>query len=243
MRIEAEFALLRILTDSAGVRVQGQHFLPFGEEMPIEGGTNTRKFTGHERDAETGLDYMVARYYEAPLGRFLSVDRSTKIDGNLYDPQRWNRYTYSRNNPLKFFDPDGRDAVTSVDTKSKTISVTANVVLAGGTAQQAGKFQSDANAKWGGQSTVTGKDGSKWTMTVQVNATNDPSTFSKGDKPNTVQVSDSAKTEMTSNNQGTANPKDLDNPSTAGHETGHMMGSATSTTRKRASRIQGRGVR
>ena len=64
----------RVLTDSNGVRVQGQHFLPFGEEMPIEAGVNSRKFTGHERDAETGLDYMVARYYSAPLGRFLTPD-------------------------------------------------------------------------------------------------------------------------------------------------------------------------
>jgi len=167
---------------------------------------------------------MLARYYSAQLGRFLSVDPSLKIGKNLDDPQRWNRYTYSRNNPIKFFDPDGRNAVTSVDTKAKTISVTVNVTLAGGTAQQAGKFQGDANAKWGGQSTVTGKDGSKWTMNVQVNATNDPSKFSATDNPNTVQVSDSGKTEMTSSNQGTLNSKDLDNPSTAGHETGHMVG-------------------
>ena len=31
------------------------------------------------------------------------------IDKNLVDPQRWNRYAYARNNPLKYVDPDGRD--------------------------------------------------------------------------------------------------------------------------------------
>jgi len=167
---------------------------------------------------------MLARYYSAQLGRFLSVDPSLKIGKNLDDPQRWNRYTYSRNNPIKFFDPDGRDAVISGNSQTKTLNLTVNVVLAGGTAQQATKFQNDANAKWGGQNTVTAKDGSKWTMNVQVNATNDPSKFKATDNPNTIQVSDSGKTEMTSSTQGTANSKDLENPTTAGHETGHMLG-------------------
>jgi len=99
----------RILTDAAGVRVQGQHFLPFGEEAPVEAGLNSRKFTGHERDSETGLDYMMARYYEAPLGRFLSVD---PVNGAPRNPQSWNRYSYVNNNPLNLVDPNGRDDVT-----------------------------------------------------------------------------------------------------------------------------------
>ena len=113
----------RILTDSAGVRVQGQHFLPFGEEMPVEGGTNTRKFTGHERDAETGLDYMLARYYSAQLGRFLAVDPSRRSASRL-NPQSWNRYSYSLNNPINFLDPDGQ-VVEPVHTNT-TYNVTGN---------------------------------------------------------------------------------------------------------------------
>jgi len=96
----------RILTDSGGVRVQGQHFLPFGEEMPLEAGLNPRKFTGHERDSETGLDYMLARYYSAPLGRFMSPDPSNK-GIRREDPQSWNRYSYVRNDPVNATDPDG----------------------------------------------------------------------------------------------------------------------------------------
>jgi RHS repeat-associated core domain len=95
----------RILTDGLGVRVQGQHFLPFGEEMPIEPGINTRKFTGHERDYETGLDYMVARYYQANLGRFMAVDPGDDTDPE--DPQSWNKYAYVRNNPILKNDPTG----------------------------------------------------------------------------------------------------------------------------------------
>jgi RHS repeat-associated protein len=95
----------RILTDSLGVRVQGQHFLPFGDEMPIEPGINKRKFTGHERDYETGLDYMLARYYQANLGRFMAVDPGG--DTTLPDPQSWNKYAYVRNNPVNSTDPTG----------------------------------------------------------------------------------------------------------------------------------------
>ena len=100
----------RILTDSAGVRVQGQHFLPFGEEMPVEAGVNARKFTGHERDAETGLDYMMARYYRGQFGRFASPDPSDE-SVDLEQPQSWNRYSYVLNNPMNLVDPDGRMAI------------------------------------------------------------------------------------------------------------------------------------
>lgn len=96
----------RILTNKDGVRVQGQHFLPFGQEMPIEAGLNTRKFTGHERDPETGLDYMLARYYQANLGRFMAVDPAAHSIKHE-NPQTWNRYTYVANNPVVFTDPTG----------------------------------------------------------------------------------------------------------------------------------------
>jgi len=54
---------------------------------------------------------MLARYYEASLGRFLSVDPVLKGATSLANPQRWNRYTYALNNPIAFVDPDGRDVV------------------------------------------------------------------------------------------------------------------------------------
>jgi RHS repeat-associated protein len=66
-------------------------------------------FTGKERDAETGLDYFGARYYRADLGRFTTVDPELNIPAALVDPQRWNRYAYVRNNPLRYVDPDGKD--------------------------------------------------------------------------------------------------------------------------------------
>jgi RHS repeat-associated protein len=85
--------------------VDNLDYLPFGEQ--IAGGTSTtHKFTGKERDAETGLDYFGARYFSSTQGRFTSPDPPV-LDQHIYDPQSWNLYTYARNNPLRFVDPTG----------------------------------------------------------------------------------------------------------------------------------------
>jgi RHS repeat-associated protein len=52
--------------------------------------------------------YFGARYYQAKLARFTTVDPVYTWRDNLVDPQRWNRYAYGRNNPLKYVDPDGK---------------------------------------------------------------------------------------------------------------------------------------
>ncbi len=61
--------------------------------------------TGKERDAETGLDYFLARYHSGAQGRFTSADPKS---GWPSDPQSWNMYAYGRNNPLLYTDPDGQ---------------------------------------------------------------------------------------------------------------------------------------
>jgi len=65
------------------------------------------KRTGKERDAETGLDFFLARYYSGAQGRFLSVDPLIVSEINASIPQSWNRYAYVGNNPLKNVDPTG----------------------------------------------------------------------------------------------------------------------------------------
>ena len=56
------------------------------------------EYTGHERDANGLTDYMKARTYLYPFFRFGSLDPAR--DG-------WNPYTYVRNNPVAYVDPDG----------------------------------------------------------------------------------------------------------------------------------------
>jgi RHS repeat-associated protein len=95
----------RLVTDEDGNAVSRHDYEPFGVEFPGAHNPNTRRFTGHERDFETGLDYMGARYFASFDARFLSVDPSP---GNLENPQSQNRYNYTLNNPLKFVDPSGK---------------------------------------------------------------------------------------------------------------------------------------
>ena len=63
------------------------------------------RFTGKERDTESGLDYFGARYYASTTGRVTSPDDGR--DRNPSDPQTFNLYSYVRNNPLINSDPDG----------------------------------------------------------------------------------------------------------------------------------------
>jgi RHS repeat-associated protein len=65
--------------------------------------------TGKERDSETGLDYFGARYYGSNMGRFMSADSASY--SNSKDPQSWNLYAYSLNNPVTFRDADGHEVV------------------------------------------------------------------------------------------------------------------------------------
>ena len=100
---------VRAVTDQSGTVIERHDLLPFGEEVAPPGGANPRLFTGKERDAETGMDYFGARYYSGKRARFTTVDPFYSWEENLVDPQRWNRYSYVRNNPLRYTDPDGRN--------------------------------------------------------------------------------------------------------------------------------------
>lgn len=66
-------------------------------------------FTGKERDVESGLDYFGARYYNSNTGRFMSPDPKLITKRRVLDPQQWNMYGYTRNNPLTAIDPDGKE--------------------------------------------------------------------------------------------------------------------------------------
>jgi RHS repeat-associated protein len=100
----------RIVTNATGTILDDSDFYPFGGERVITSSSgNTYKFTGKERDSESGLDDFGARYFASTIGRFTSVDPIwVKID-RLVDPQRLNLYAYARNNPLIFLDLDGMD--------------------------------------------------------------------------------------------------------------------------------------
>jgi len=95
------------VTNAAGAIVSAHDYFPFGKEIgPITRSPSTHRFTGHEHDPETDMEYMKARYYGPGLGRFLSVDPGD--DTWLGDPQSWNKYAYVQNNPIRLTDPTGQ---------------------------------------------------------------------------------------------------------------------------------------
>jgi RHS repeat-associated protein len=118
----------RIVTNQSATVVQRRDFFPFGEAIPADsshgnrqavtdGGQATyitssgvkQQFTGQQRDGDTGLDYFLARYYSAPLGRFLSVDPGG-AGAHAAWPQSLNAFVYVENRPLILFDPTGLQA-------------------------------------------------------------------------------------------------------------------------------------
>ncbi|BCX05929.1 MAG: hypothetical protein KatS3mg053_3867 [Candidatus Roseilinea sp.] len=90
-----------------GQVVARQWYHPYGSVRAITGTLPTDiTFTGQRSDA-TGLYFYNARYYAPALGRFVSADTVVPEPGN---PQDLNRYTYVRNNPLRYTDPTGHQA-------------------------------------------------------------------------------------------------------------------------------------
>ncbi len=65
---------------------------------------NEFKYAGETYDAETGLYYLKARYYEPNAGCFLNEDT---YEGQIDNPLSQNLYTYVHNNPLIYTDPTG----------------------------------------------------------------------------------------------------------------------------------------
>ena len=108
--------IMAMTNTSAGI-VWKADYKPFGEEQSVSGTIeNNDKFTGKEKDKETGLYYFGARYMRPEIGRFLAIDplgpvnsqTSKANERSLLTPQRLNRYAYSLNNPYRYVDPDGR---------------------------------------------------------------------------------------------------------------------------------------
>jgi RHS repeat-associated protein len=93
------------ITDASGAVNQHIQYLPFGESFisqKVSSYDVRYKFTGKERDAETGYDYFGARYYSSELSVWLSVD---PLAGKY---PSMSPYMYTAGNPVMLVDPDGR---------------------------------------------------------------------------------------------------------------------------------------
>jgi RHS repeat-associated protein len=97
-----------LVANSSGAIEEESDYYPFGTEVIVAGGANRYKFTGKERDSESTLDYFSARYHDFSIGRFMTPDPIMIMKQKFTDPQQWNMYAYTRNNPLRFTDPTGK---------------------------------------------------------------------------------------------------------------------------------------
>ncbi len=102
----------RKMTDTSGTMTYRAEFDPYGKLL-LEwsqgnvANRNSKKFTGYERDAATGLDYAQARMYGSEWGRFLSPDPLGFASANKKSPKSLNRYSYVEGNPVNAIDPSG----------------------------------------------------------------------------------------------------------------------------------------
>ena len=94
-------------TSVGGWPVWEAQFTPFGVELDTSYTSMGYRYTGQERDSETGLDNFGARYYGSSIGRFVSPDPSGLAFADPTNPQGFNLYSYVINSPLRFVDPTG----------------------------------------------------------------------------------------------------------------------------------------
>ena len=101
------------ITDTGGVVRESYRYDTFGRMAILDANGhpaqtsslgNPYGFTGREYDAETGLYYYRARYYDPGLGRFLEGDP-------IGYRQQMNVYIYVGNNPVNRIDPNGTLAI------------------------------------------------------------------------------------------------------------------------------------
>jgi RHS repeat-associated protein len=98
--------------DQAAQVISYEEYHPFGttsyqaKNATIRAAAKRYRYTGMERDEETGLSYHSARYYLTWLGRWLSGDPIGIGDG-------LNVYCYGHNNPVMLLDPGGTKNVPS----------------------------------------------------------------------------------------------------------------------------------
>ncbi len=94
-----------ITANADGTLLSTVKYSAFGEIRAASGNTSSDYlYTGQRSEAEIGLYYYGARWYDPTLGHFIQADTIVPQPGN---PMAWDRYAYTLNNPLRYVDPSG----------------------------------------------------------------------------------------------------------------------------------------
>lgn len=160
---------------SVSLELDGQALLLSYEEYTPYGSTSFQavrspneslkryRYSGKERDEESGLAYHVARYYMPWLGRWVSADPIGIADGP-------NLYVYCKCNPVLLVDRAGTDARLSVDQTTSTITYSSTVHIYG-TTEELARFRpaaARAQAFYRDSSGAVTIDGRQWTVRYAV---------------------------------------------------------------------------
>jgi RHS repeat-associated protein len=96
---------VRVTVNASGTVDSWFDYYPYGQLMDGRTGIASAdpryKYVGNERDAETGLDHLGHRSYDARMCRLLTVDRFVEKYPSL------SPYCYGASNPLRFVDYNG----------------------------------------------------------------------------------------------------------------------------------------
>jgi len=96
------------LDENANI-ISYEEYYPYGDTSYQAGRSTSEvsqkryRYTGKEKDEESGLYYYGARYYSTMIGIFISVDPKIEKYPNV------SSYAYCLNNPVKHIDPDGKE--------------------------------------------------------------------------------------------------------------------------------------
>jgi RHS repeat-associated protein len=97
-----------ITANNVGARVAELRYKPLGRIRYTYGTTpTTYRFTGQRADSYINLYWYGSRWYDDALGRFIQPDSIIPDPSN---PADYDRYSYVRNNPLRYTDPTGHSA-------------------------------------------------------------------------------------------------------------------------------------
>ncbi|MCW5921697.1 MAG: RHS repeat-associated core domain-containing protein [Saprospiraceae bacterium] len=226
--------------------LEEMHYYPFGmqmEGMGTQNPANKYLYNGKELNDDLGLnlsDYG-ARWYDAALGRWWSVDPLAA------EYPSWSPYNFTFNNPIKYVDPNGMDAILvikpGVNGANGTISVilTFNYEKSKGNSFVESATRSFKNTWGNGEIMNSGDvyqgkaftdieiDGQKYDVTYQLVLNGTDNVLSAtGEGENILNIISDGKTNGSNYREGIleyrASQEKLNQNTNFGHELSHVMG-------------------